>query len=243
VGSKHAGAVIRFRVACAGALLLATFGPIGCKRGGSDAECLAARARAREAATEGELERASTLVDEARASCGSKAQHDIQRIQGVIDSRRRAQADQARVEARGRAEIERFPVRSLLDWTKLGVINPEVTELSCAPRDSDDYGFCQGHRRGQPKMTLRYWDSQRDAFRYTYSTELPLSCVDAGEHRRVRSWSRDGKSYELCELTQHEVRSLSALLEQAPGESTIYVYSQAYLQKDRAFSRLVSGGG
>jgi hypothetical protein len=226
------------RLACAATLALAA---LSCSRDGGKADCLRARAEARQAATEGDLDHASKLVEEARAQCGERSTLDIDRIQRVIDARRRAQEKQAELEARERTQTERFPVRRLLEWSKLGVVNPEVTGLECAARDSEDYGFCQGQRRGDPKLSVRYWDSQRDAFRYTYVSDTPLACVDVGEHRRVRAWSQDAKSYELCELTQHEVRGLSALVERGPTESTIHVYSQAYLQKDRAFAAAVAG--
>jgi hypothetical protein len=91
-------------------------------------------------------------------------------------------------------------------------------------------------------MIVRYWNDQRDAFRYSYSSTLPLGCNDAGDNRRVHAWSHKGKSYELCELTQHEVRSLSALIERAAGENTVYVFSQAYLQRDKAFAEIVAEG-
>jgi hypothetical protein len=226
------------RTAWIAALALAT---LPCSRDGSKADCLRARAEARQAASEGDLDHAAKLVEEARSVCGARSDLDIDRIQRVVDARRRSQEDLAKLEARSREESERFPVRRLLEWSKLGVINPAVTGLECAPRGSNDYGFCTGQHRDDPKMVVRYWDNQRDAFRYTYVSDTPLSCVDVGEHRRVRAWTSARTSYELCELTQHEVRGLSALVERTPEQTRFYLYSQAYVQRDRAFAALVTG--
>lgn len=221
--------------------MVLALGLLGCDRDGVKAECKQAQKQAREAASVTDLERASKLVAQARAVCGDDAKYDIDRIQGVIDARQQALDTRAALEASAKAAAEQFPVRRLLDWVKLGVVNPELASVACAPRASPEYGFCQGHRKGDPAMLVRYWDNDHDARRYTYTSELPLSCIDAGEHRVVRSWSRGDTSYQVCELFQHQVRSLSALVERAPKQTTIYVYSQTYLRQDEAFADLAAG--
>jgi hypothetical protein len=232
---QHAGPVIRAARAC---LLLVAAATAGCRREASDGDCLRARDEARNAAMHGEVERASELLEHARELCGPRAALDIQRIGETIEARRKARDKQALVEAKSREGME-SPVRRMLDWIKLGVASPELAGVECASRGSDDYGFCQGHRAGDPALVVRYWDGQKEAFRYSYSSEEPLGCSDLGEHRRVRAWSEAGKSYELCEFTPHALRSLSALVVRAPGESTLQVFSQAYLERDRGFADFV----
>jgi hypothetical protein len=226
---------------CVSYLVMLVLGLPGCDRDGGKAECKRVQDQAREAASAGELERASKLVAQARAVCGNEAKYDIERIQGVIDTRQRALDERAALKASAKAAAEQLPVRRLLEWVKLGVVSPELAGLKCAARTAPDYGFCQGHRKGDPAMVVRYWDNDHDASRFTYTSELPLTCIDAGEHRAVRSWSRGDTSYQVCELLQHEVRGLSALLERTPKHSTIYVYSQAYVRRDDAFASLVAG--
>ena len=90
-------------------------------------------------------------------------------------------------------------------------------------------------------MRLRYWKAQEGAFRFTFTSAEPLSCLDLGDQRRVRAWARGGSSYEVCEPTQHELRSLSALLIRGPTENTLHVFTPAYVRRDSAFERLLDG--
>jgi hypothetical protein len=86
-------------------------------------------------------------------------------------------------------------------------------------------------------MSVRYWSAQKGAYRYALRGASSPSCQDLGEHRQVRVWSRDGSSYELCELTNRRLRHLSALIVRTPAEQHMYVFSQDYLVQDGEFER------
>jgi hypothetical protein len=86
-------------------------------------------------------------------------------------------------------------------------------------------------------MTLRYWQAQPDAYRYSLASSQAPSCQDLGQYRQVRAWKRDGDAYELCELTDRRLRHLSALIVHAPGGYEMHVFSQSYPALDPAFER------
>jgi hypothetical protein len=113
-----------------------------------------------------------------------------------------------------------------------GALRTKIGAATCIERGEPDFGFCEAARPGVPNMTVRYWNADKDAFRYALQTDQPLSCQDLGEHRQVRVWQRDGNSYELCELTERTLRHLYALLISNPAGNQMYIYSQRYLARD-----------
>lgn len=214
-----------------------------CAKNEEDPECRRYREHARSAASKGELERAAEALAEARKRCGPKWAQELQRTERLIDERAELRREVARREAERAAEREGTPAKRFLSWIAEEGSTPtkNLASIRCAERGSPDFGFCEAERPGAPEMKVRYWERERSAFRYSLTTEQPLSCLDFGEHRRVRTWSRGSESYELCESTQHDLRGLSALLVRAPAEHQMFVFSQSYLQKDRDFERIVAG--
>lgn len=239
-GSRRLGAMLALvlLVPCASAM------GVGCGKVTERPICVETRLRARQAAEHGRTKEASALLDKARAACGRKSDVYIQSIEKLIADKVEEEGEVARQQALRRREQEQYPARQFLAWVKAhrDEVTGEVEGQSCAPRGSADHGFCQGHRPGFPASSVRFWDADRQAFRFSLATEAPLGCEDLGDHRRVGSWSMGGTSYTLCEPTEHELRSLSALLVRAPKRNELFVFSQAYLQRDEEFRRLLNGG-
>jgi hypothetical protein len=208
-----------------------------CQQRGEPAVCLEKRQLARNAALQDELETASRLLEEVKAQCGPNSASDIQHISKLIANSTQAQLERARSEAAERELREKFPSRDFIRWAtaKDGAVASKVSDVTCAERGSPDFGFCEASRPGIPGMSVRYWEAQKEAYRYSLVTRQPPTCEDLGEYRLVRAWSRHGASYERCELTNRRLRHLSALLVHGPEEHLMYVFSQDYLARDPSF--------
>ncbi len=209
---------------------------------GEDPLCAERRQGARGAVSQGNLELATKLLDEARARCSPKLASDLRRIERSI--REAAEAQQrAAVERAERAAERELPVgKSFVRWVIEAGTTPtkDPVNAQCAERGSADFGFCEATRPGSPEMRVRYWQTQRNAVRYSCVTAALLSCEDLGEHRRVRIWTRDEASYELCEPTEHALRGLTALLVRTRTENRMSIFTQAYVRKDPEFERLLA---
>lgn len=210
----------------------------GCHEQEQRSECWSTRQSSREAIVRGKLDEAAKLLERARSACDGQSADDIRRIEGLIADRRevaRAVAKEAAKEQQAHA----FPTEQFVRWATEPVehFGNSLTNVKCAERGQPAYGFCEAERKGSPDMTVRYWEHDRKAMRYEFRTKLPLECEDLGDHRLVRRWSADNRSFELCELTEREAREFSALLIRGPDENRMYVFSFAYLRKDPAFDQ------
>lgn len=212
---------------------------LACDSRGEPPACLAQRQEARKLALRGELEPARRLLDQVKQSCGANSQSDIQHITKLIAEKAAARDEQRRRAELERAELERSPSRSFVEWATArgGAIAGKVGEVRCGERGAADFGYCEGERPGVPAMRLRYSEAQPEAYRYALVTPVPPSCQDLGEHRQVRAWTREGVDYELCELTQLRLRHLTALIVRAAAGYEMYVFSQSYPNVDAAFER------
>jgi len=208
----------------------------GCKHEEQRSECWNARQSSRDAIVRGKLDEAQKLLDEARAQCAGQSGDDLRRIEELIADRREV----ARAVAKEAAEEEHahgFPTEQFVRWATEPAeqFSHSLSSVKCAERGDPAYGFCEAERKGSPDMTVRYWEHDRKAVRYSFRTKLPLECEDLGDHRVVRRWSLGAESFVLCELTEREARELSALLVRGSGENRMYIFSFAYLRKDPAF--------
>jgi hypothetical protein len=210
-----------------------------CEARGEPPACLDQRQQARNLALRGEIEPAQRLLDQVKASCGPNSQSDIQHITKLIAEKTAARDKQRELERLQSAELEKFPSRSFVEWAtaRAGDIGGKLARVSCAERGSPDYGFCEGERPGVPSMRLRYWQAQPDAYRYSLVTPLAPTCQDLGEWRQVRTWSRDGSDFELCELTARRLRHLTALIVHTPSGYEMHLFSQTYTSFDPRFER------
>lgn len=206
--------------------------------------CWDARQAVRDAIARDELGAAPGLLEEARSVCAGQSTDDLRRIEVLLEDRRRAKQELERAAAE-RERAMAFPTQQFIAWATapLEEFSRSLDEVRCAERGAADFGFCEATRKGSPQMTLRYWEHERKAVRYTFTTELPLECEDLGEHRRVRSWSVGQKSYELCELTERRARNLSALLVRGEGSNQLHIFSFEYLKRDPAFEQLLRTRG
>lgn len=210
----------------------------GCNQKQQRSECWSARQSAREAIVRGNLDEAEQLLQRARSVCAGQSADDIRRIEGLINDRReiaRAVAKEAAQEQNANA----FPTEQFVRWATQPVerFSHSLANVKCAERGAPGYGFCEAQRKDSPDMTVRYWEHDSKAVRYEFRTKLPLECEDLGDHRFVRRWSAGNRSFELCELTEREVRDFSALLIRGADENRMYVFSFAYLRKDPAFEQ------
>ncbi len=223
---------------CFGSLALAALLGTGCTQKQQRSECWSARQSSREAIVHGKLDEAQQLIDRARNVCAGQSADDIRRIQELIADRREA----ARALAKDEAEAEQAhasPTEQFIRWATEPAerFTHSLANIECAERGEPDFGFCNAERKGSRDMSVRYWEHDRKAVRYELRTKLPLECDDLGDHRLVRRWSADTRSFELCELTERETRDFSALLVRSANESRMYLFSFAYLRKDTAFEQ------
>ena len=192
--------------------------------------------KARDAAYNGRLEEATALLQRARTLCGPSSSPYFERVEQLIEDRH---AEKQRTsEGSGEQQLKLSPVERFSRWVRerRDAVSDGVTALKCAPRGSDAYGFCEAQLPGSPQSHVRYWQADPSAFCFTLSGPEPLTCQDLGAHRIVHQWASAERSYQLCELMDHELRSLSALLEKHDGSFQLDVYSHAYTERDKAFS-------
>lgn len=217
---------------------------LSCERREQRSEYWSARQAARDAMLQGKLDNASKLLDHARDVCGGESADDIRRIGETIRDRREAVAAEKKAEAEENRPRE-FPTGAFVAWATAPVeqFTHSLANVRCAERGDPAYGFCEAERKKTPEMQVRYWQSERDAVRYLFTTKLPLECEDLGEYRLVRRWSADNKSYELCELTARKARNLSALLVRSSDQNQMFIFSFDYLKKDPAFEKLLRKPG
>ena len=223
------------------ALVLVPLTAAGCDEVSEPPGCVEARLKARQAADKGKTDQARALLDKARARCREKSAYYLHSIEEVIADKEEEVRLAARRDALLVQEQRANPVRQFLQWVKTNrdEVPADAADISCAPRGSEGFGFCEGHRPGDPTSTVRFWEADRDAYCFHLSTNSTLSCQDLGEHRIVGTWSDGGKTYELCEPMGHELRSLSALLTRSAKLNELFVYSQAYVRKNDNFKRLL----
>lgn len=217
---------------------------LSCQRREQRSECWTARQAARDAMLQNKLDEAAKLLDKARNVCAGESANDIRRIDDTIRDRREAVDAAKKAEAEERRAQE-FPTRAFIAWATAPVeeFTRSLTNIHCAERGDPAYGFCEAERRKAPDMRVRYWQHEREAVRYVFTTKLPLECEDLGEYRFVRRWSAENKSYELCELTRRKARDLSALLVRSADQNQMFIFSFEYLQKDPAFEQMLRKPG
>jgi hypothetical protein len=244
-------------------VLLALALAAGCANRGEPAACLDQRQEARNLALRGEIEPAQAVLDRVKATCGPNSQSDIAHIGKLIAEKTEARLEKQRLARLEAERLEQFPSRGFVEWATArgGDIAGKLPKVECAERGTPTFGFCEGRRDDVAGMSLRYWQAQPAAYRYALVTHTAPSCQDLGEFRQVRTWSRQGESFELCELTNRRLRHLSALIVQRPREQghaeqghgepplaaqppgepatlyEMYVFSQDYLALDPAFER------
>ncbi len=217
---------------------------MGCHKREERTACWDARQKARDAITRDRLDEATQQLEAARTTCAGQSSDDLRRIEGIIADRREAKRA-IELEQADQEKAMEFPTKRFVSWATepRDKFSETLVHTECAPRGSPDFGFCESERKDHPEMRVRFWEHDRDAVRYSFTTRLPLECEDLGEHRRVRQWKSNHKSYELCELTQREARDLSALLVRDADQNKMYIYSFDYLKKDPEFERLVRERG
>jgi hypothetical protein len=215
---------------------------LGCATRGEPPDCLEQRQEARNRALAGDLEQAEGLLERVKQRCGPNSQSDIQHIGKLIAEKKAARREREEREANRSALLREFPSKSFVEWAtdRAGDISGKVPSVSCAERGTPLFGFCEGQREQAPGISLRYWQAEPGAFRYSLETQAPPSCQDLGEYRLVRSWQRDGSQLELCELTSRRLRHLSALIVHTPPRHEMFIFSQEYLGLDPGFERRAS---
>jgi hypothetical protein len=220
------------------ALILPIAAALGtaCTRKEERSQCWDARQKSRDAIVQEKLDAAQKLLEQARAVCAGQSADDIRRIEGQLADRRETARAIAK-EAAQEQQAHDFPTQQFIRWATEPVEQflQSLSNVKCAQRGDPAYGFCEAERKTSPNMTVRYWAHDRKAVRYQFTTNLALECEDLGDHRVVRRWSAEGRSFELCEMTERAARDLSALLIRDSGNNRMYIFSFAYLQKDPAF--------
>jgi hypothetical protein len=211
-----------------------------CQSRGEPAACLDQRQQARNLALAGDIEQAQALLDRVKAECGPNSAADIAHVTKLIAEKTAARQQKEQLEQSQSELLQKFPSRAFVEWATArgGDIRGKLRDPHCAERDTPAFGFCEGQRPEAPGMSLRYWQGQPEAYRYALTTSRVPSCQDLGQYRQVRTWSRDGSDFELCELTERRLRHLSALIVRSPPETyEMYIYSQDYPGIDPAFER------
>ncbi len=208
-----------------------------CGRRGEPEHCLPERQQARNLALQGHSEEASRLLENVKANCGPNSASDIQHVSKLIAEKAQAKRAREQKETEQTKLRQQWPSRDFVAWAteKDGAVTSKLNQPVCAVRGTPDFGFCEVRRPSTPNMSVRYSSTDLDAYRYTLRTATPPSCIDLGEYRELRAWTRDESTYELCELTSRRLRHLTALLIHRPGEHEMHLFSQEYPALDTAF--------
>jgi len=195
----------------------------------------------------GQLTEAERTLAEVYSRCRRHSVSEVQQLRSQLTTmRQQRKLDEARKSERD-AEQERtlHPTLDFVHWAldHRGALPSELEEPQCAPRGEPDFGFCEAKRPGHHNMSVRYWQKEPAAARYLLTSAEPPSCQDVGEHRSLPTWTWQGQSHTLCELTERKYRQFSALLVGNAEQHQMYLFSRAYLQHDKDFERRVSPAG
>jgi hypothetical protein len=187
-----------------------------------------------------DLDDASRLLDEARATCDGRSPDEIRRVSELIVDRRETKRESEALSAKRRAERDSL-TQKFVDWALAPSerLTENLGAVQCVERGQPGFGFCEAPRKGAPNMVVRYWKANHETVRFSFVTNQPLECEDLGQYRRVRTWTAGQKSYELCEITLREARNLAALLLRGADENQMFIYSEDYLSRDPEFERLL----
>lgn len=197
--------------------------------------CVDSRAAARTAAASGDAVEAKRQLTLAKGECGEASEYDIDRIERQLQRLLRRQRQvAASTERRG-------PLGPFMDWVAAQREEKDRGKgpTVCAPRGSESFGFCTSRleRENQAPFQVEYLESRPDeVFRFHWTTSAPLHCGDAGTHRLVGSWTQGETTFTLCELTEHDLRGLEALLSRTEEGTDVQVFSQSYLLERPEFS-------
>jgi hypothetical protein len=202
--------------------------------------CLDARRRTHEAMSTRDVPAASSALATARTECTQASEYDIDRLQRAIEREQRHQSEITQLAQQANAKTN--PLTEFMSWVRShresGARTPGQT--SCEPRQSPRFGLCvtRFQREDASAFELHYWQAApNDAYRFAWEFAGALSCDDAGPHRPLRKWNNDGVEHELCELSQHGLIGLRALVVHQPGASRIEIYAPGYLSKDPEFAQ------
>jgi hypothetical protein len=113
--------------------------------------------------------------------------------------------------------------------------DPKAKERFCAVKRSAGTHVLEG----------RYWDADHAALRFAARPGAPASCDDLGANRVVKTWdvpAIGGRTTKRshCEFLGGALAGLHGLVS-AASNAYVYVFSPAYLEKDEAMKKMVSG--
>ncbi len=199
--------------------------------------CVSAREAVSTYTALGELEQARAQLAVAKQTCGKASEYAIDRLERGIEREQRHVERNARLLSKD----DQSPLTPFIEWARREREEKDRAkgQHSCAPAASPDYGFCTSQilQPGAAPFVVRYWRSEPDdAFMFSWSLEQPVSCVDTGPHRVVDQWTAGTEKLQLCELTDHTMRGLKALLRQEGTRTQIQVFSNGYLRRDAAMA-------
>ncbi len=185
----------------------------------------------------GELDEAKAELTTAKNECGKASEYAIDRLERAIQ---REELHRER-DARLLKKTDDSPLGAFMHWvrTEREEKNRAKGEHACATPTDSDYGFCLSKiaQTGAAPFEVRYWKAEPDeSFMFIWRVGQPLSCVDTGPHRVVDTWTADGVQLSLCELTEHDMRGLKALLRRRGNGTKIQIFSSGYLRRDKAFA-------
>lgn len=136
--------------------------------------------------------------------------------------------------------------RTVPDRASAAPVCDQPPEGAPKPKPDDKERFCTATRSaGEYTLSVRYWDADKAAVRFTTRPKAPVTCDDLGPNRVVKSWevpAKDGRSVKRtrCELTSGGVSGLHALVSEAHN-ADLHLFSPQYLEKDPAMAKIASG--
>jgi hypothetical protein len=224
---------------------------VGCKRKSAE-KCEEALQTTRQAVAAEDFDVARQWREYAYKQCedtGMLAQLDQEIVtkQGAVQARQVAEQTQ-------KSETDQV-VKALvrLASEKRGQIQTAAANLQCEEKEgakgkAAEERWCAGTRSVGDKYTIsvRYWDADKEAFRFVTRPPNPVSCSDLGDHNVVRTWqvaATEGRSATRthCEFTGGPLAGLHGLVSQAHN-ADVHVFSPKYLEHDLAMRQMVQGG-
>jgi hypothetical protein len=197
-------------------------------------ECLASRKAALEATVSGTLPQAEQLYLRTQELCGKASAYHLERLQRALERKRKHEPTATR---RGGSED---PVKHFLAFAlRVREAGDRSTENTrCAERSDPRFGLCTSRIVQPPDgdYVIDYLKDETRVFRLSLALNIPVTCIDLGEHRDLAKWKKADVVFERCDLSGPGLAGLRGLIEQSPEKTTVSLFSADYPGADGEFA-------
>lgn len=248
-GAMHSRLGLWFRVAL---LAVSVPGAPGCSTKDA-AKCQQAQSTVRQALKLADFTSAKQWREYAWKQCEDASQ--LQALDQEIVARQ-SEVEQQRAQAEKKKNDTQELVKLFVGYVgeHRGAVERASAGVSCEepagapkPAPASLERWCSASRAvgSEYSIQLRYWDADRQAFRFITRPGGVVTCADLGPHAVRRSWqvaATGGRSTTRthCEFTGGPLAGLQGVVSEAE-RAEVQVFSAKYLEKDPALRGMLGG--